>query len=157
LAGLLVLIGQSIARVCKRAHLAEETGGAIRAPSRWDWGLVGLSVAVLGAFTAALTVLRENFGSALAKALGMATASNATQLTVPAPSHTAPGWVIAILALVAPLIAIVSEYHQYDPRAHRLRRSLRLYAWNSRKLRWSLYRAGRVVHRARRALLAYDN
>ncbi len=168
LAGLLVLLGQMIARTMKRAHLAsrhDATGLsvdrdgelAVEPPSKWDWGLVGLSVAFLMAFAAALTALRESYNHAIEKAQAAAVASHSTQLTVAAAQHTVPGWVLAILALVAPLIAILAEFAQFHPYAHRLRRSLRLYAWNARKLRYVLRRCGRPVHRGRRALLVFDN
>jgi hypothetical protein len=168
LAGLLVLLGQTIARTMKRAHLAfrqddpepdEDDDGelAVEPPSTWDWSLVAVSMAFLIAFAAALTTLRESYNHALEKAQAAAVASNSTQLTVAAPQHTVPGWVLAALALVAPLIAILAEYAQYHPHAHRLRRSLRLYAWNARKLRYVLRRCGQPVHRGRRALLAFDN
>lgn len=169
LAGLLVLLGQTIARTMKRAHLASAEKGAVEtekdgvhstpvdAPSGWDWGIAGVSVAFLVAFAAALTTLRESYNHAIEKAKATAIASNSTQLTVAVPQHTVPGWVLAVLALVAPLIAILAEYAQYHPHAHRLRRSLRLFAWNARKLRYVLRRSGRPVHRGRRALLAFDN
>jgi hypothetical protein len=169
LSGLLVLAGQTIARTMKRAHLAsagndttEATGdeaalNPVEPPSGWDWSIAGLSVAFLIAFAAALTTLRESYNHAIAQARAAAIASQNTQLTVAAPQHTVPGWVLAILALVAPLIAILAEYAQYHPHAHRLRRSLRLYAWNARKLRFVLHRCGRPVNRGRRALLAFDS
>jgi hypothetical protein len=162
LAGLLVLLGQTIARTMKRAHLAgarsdEASSASVDPPSLWDWILVGISVVFLTAFAAALTSLRESYNHAIEKARAAAIASNNTQLTVAAPHHAVPGWVIAVLALVAPLIAILAEYAQYHPHAHRLRRSLRLYAWNARKLRYVLRRCSRPVHRGRRALLAFDN
>jgi hypothetical protein len=166
LAGLLVLLGQTVARTMKRAHLASEQRKSrdaddeppetpVEPPSWWDWGIAAICVLFLGAFAYALTVLRADYNHAIAKA--SSAASSNTQLTVAVVHHTAPGWVLAILALVAPLIAIVAEYAQYHPQAHRLRRSLRLYAWNARKLRYILRRCGRPVRRGRRALLAFDN
>jgi hypothetical protein len=162
LAGLLVLLGQTIARTMKRAHLASEarageTGElSVERPSKWDWLLALVSLAFLGLFAVALTVLRNSYNQAVAQAQAHAATADKSHLTVPVATHTAPGWVIAILALVAPLIAILTEYAQYHPHAHRLRRSLRLYAWNTRKLRHVLRRCGRPVHRGRRALLAFD-
>jgi hypothetical protein len=153
----------------KRAHLASAENRAVEteedeahsipvdAPSGWDWSIAGVSVAFLIAFAAALTILRESYNHAIENAKAAAIAANSTQLTVAAPQHTVPGWVLAVLALVAPLIAILAEYAQYHPHAHRLRRSLRLFAWNARKLRYVLRRSGRPVHRGRRALLAFDN
>jgi hypothetical protein len=170
LAGLLVLLGQTIARTMKRAHLASvESRGTntdgdgtvatapVDPPSGWDWSLAGVSNVFLIAFATALTTLRESYNHAIEMAHSAAIASSTTQLTVAAPQHSAPGWVLAILALVAPLIAIIAEYAQYHPHAHRLRRSLRLYAWNARKLRYVLWRCNRPVYRGRRALLLFDN
>jgi hypothetical protein len=65
--------------------------------------------------------------------------------------------VLAVLALVAPVITVLLEYRQFNPQAHRLRRGLRLYGWHARKLRLVLRRCRRPVHRGRRALLASDN
>lgn len=168
LAGLLVLLGQTLARTMKRAHLASEQRESERSdeetpvtpvepPSRWDWGVAGICVVFLVAFAVALTVLRESYNHAIQKANAAVIAANHTQLTAAPLQHTVPAWVIAVLAFVAPLIAIIAEYAQYHPHAHRLRRSLRLYAWNARKLRYVLRRCGRPVRRGRRALLAFDN
>jgi hypothetical protein len=163
LAGLLVLLGQTIARTMKRAHLASETSDGelnelkVERPSKWDWSMALVSLLFLGLFAWALTALRDSYNHALAQAQANAAAADQSHLAVAAPVHAAPGWVIAILALVAPLIAILTEYAQYHPHAHRLRRSLRLYAWNTRKLRYVLRRCARPVHRGRRALLAFDS
>lgn len=167
LSGLLVLAGQTIARTVKTAHLAareDERGDQngdgrerVKPPSGWDWTFAGLAVTSVLVFAGALTALRSSYDQSTARAQADAALSNATQLTVAPPSHTVPGWVLGVLALVAPLIAVLAEYAQYHPQAHRLRRGLRLYAWNARKLRYVLRRCRRPVHRGRRALLSADN
>jgi hypothetical protein len=167
LAGLLVLAGQTFARTVKTAHLAGredeqdqnrgEGRSGVEPPSGWDWMFAGVAVASMLVFAAALTVLRSSYDRSLARAQADAALSTGTQLTVVPATHTVPAWVLGVLALVAPLIAIFAEYAQYHPHAHRLRRGLRLYAWNTRKLRYVLRRCRRPVHRGRRALLTFDN